>query len=235
MSERPVFAITGTSRGVGRSMAEYFCESGARVVGCSRGESSFSHAQYKHFQADLTDEAHVRTWVREIKKEFGRIDGLICNVGLVQSALFLSVTPTPLFQQFLQTNITTTFLVCREVSKVMMTQRYGRIVNITSIMTSLHEPGTSIYSATKSAVTEMTKVLAKELAPTGVTCNVVAPSLMETETSSAMGKEWKDRMLALQTLPRPLSIPDLCHSISFFLSPESRSVTGQVLNLCLAN
>ncbi len=232
---RPIYLITGTSRGVGREMAQIFAESEALVIGCSRGIATFESEFYEHYQVDLTDEVQVRKWVREVRAKHARIDALVCNVGLVQSALFLSVTPTKLFNDFIQTNLSTAFLVCREVSKAMTTQQYGRIVTISSIMTALHEPGTSIYSATKSALTEMTKVLARELAPVGVTCNVVAPALMNTETSETMGAEWRARILEKQTIQRALEIRELCHAVSFFTSPHSSYVTGQVMNLCLVN
>jgi 3-oxoacyl-[acyl-carrier protein] reductase len=234
VSQPRVIAITGTSRGVGRGMAAHFAEAGWSVHGCSRSAPDFDLPQYHHAVCDVTDETQVRRWIRGIKQSAGRIDVVVCNVGLVKSALLLPLIPTELFTDFFNLSFKTTFLVCREAAKAMISQRSGRIINIGSTMTALHEPGTAAYSANKAAIVELTKVMARELAPHGVTCNVVAPSLVETDASKAMGEDWKQRMLALQTIKRPVLIEELCSIVNFFAAPESGCVTGQVLYTCLA-
>jgi 3-oxoacyl-[acyl-carrier protein] reductase len=226
-------AISGTSRGLGRGIAAHFAERGWQVNGCSRSEADLGVANYTHAAVDATDEAQVRRWVRGIKQQHGRIDAVVCNVGLVKSALLLPVISTDLFQQFFDTSLKATFLVCREVAKVMMLQRSGRIVTIGSTMTVVHEPGTAAYAANKAGIVEMTKVLARELAPQGITCNVVSPSLITTEASEAMGNDWRRRILALQTIQRPVGIAEVCGVIDFFLAPESGCITGQVLHTCM--
>ena len=233
--ECSVAVITGTSRGLGRNLAEYFLNRQFKVGGCSRGVSTLSHESYHHTLLDVANEVQVRRWIRSLKKKWGRIDVLICNAGLVQSTLFLSTTPGDLMESFLKTNFSGVFFALREVSKVMMSQRSGRIITISSTMTALHEEGTSVYSATKSAVTEMTKVLAKELAPTGITCNVIAPAMLWTDSSQelAKGKDWKERMLKKQTIPKILEMEEIYHTVEFFVSPMSRSITGQIIYLSL--
>lgn len=228
-----VFVITGTSRGLGRSLAEYYLSRGFVIAGCSRGEATIKHPMYHHTTCNVAEEKAVVSWVRGVSKEFGRIDVLICNAGLVRSALFLSVTPGALMESFLQTNIAGVFYAMREVSKVMVRKGGGRIVAISSTMVALHEEGTAVYSATKSAITEMTRILAKELAPRGITCNVVAPGIMWTESSKELAKslEWKDYMLKRQTIPRVLRDEEICNVTDFFISPLSTAVTGQVIYL----
>jgi 3-oxoacyl-[acyl-carrier protein] reductase len=117
----------------------------------------------------------------------------------------------------------------------MIAAKFGRIVTISSLGVPLHLEGTSVYSATKSAVLEMTKILAKELAPVGITCNSVAPALIMTEAARAMGKVWAERLLAKQTIKRTATIEELGRVISFFVAPESSCVTGQVINMGLVS
>jgi len=229
----PVMVITGTSKGMGRAVAEYFVTKGYRVVGCSRGAATLALNGYSHSQVDVSDERQVRSWIRTINEDFGRIDVLICNAGSVQSALLMSVTPGDVLQTFLHTHIAGTYYVCREVSKVMIRHKYGRIITVSSLGVPLHLEGTSAYSATKSAVIEMTKILAKELAPVGITCNVFSPALYMTDAAEAMGKEWAVRLLEKQTIKRTVTVAEICNVISFYVSPESGPITGQVINMGL--
>lgn len=235
MSDYPVMVITGTSKGIGRGMAEYFIAKGYKVVGCSRGPATLEKKGYHHFEVDVGDESQVRSWVRSIKKEFKHIDVLVCNAGLVSSALLMAVTSGEVLETFLHTNFAGTFYVCREISKVMITRKAGRIITISSLGVPLHLKGTSAYSATKSAVIEMTKILAKELAPMGITCNVLGPALHMTEPARSMGKEWRDNLLELQTIKRTVSIDEICNVISFYAAPESSCITGQVINMGLVS
>ncbi len=225
--------ITGTSRGLGLHLSRMFIESGAVVFGCSRGESRLESYAYFHESLDITEEEQVRSWVRSIKKKVGKIDVLICSAGLVESVLPLAMTSKKVFNDFLNTNVLGTFLVCREISKVMAVQRQGRIITISSTMTSLHEPGTSAYSSSKSAIQEMTKVLACELASANITCNVIAPGLIPNDASDSFGDDWKERMLEQQTIKRPITTDEIFHAAMYFVSPEASCVTGQTLYLGL--
>jgi len=216
-------------------MAEYYCAKGLTVVGCSRGEATFEHPEYHHTTLDVTDEKAVREWVRAAKKAFGGIDALVCNVGMVRSALLMPVTAPAMVREFVEGIVMATYNVCYEVTKVMVTQRRGRIVNVASIMTQLHEPGTIGYSTAKSAVVEMTKVMAKELVRFGITCNVLSPSLIMTSASTRLGDDWKQRMLDLQTVKRTVEIEELCNVVDFFFDDRSGCITGQVVHTCLVD
>jgi 3-oxoacyl-[acyl-carrier protein] reductase len=230
-------AITGTSRGLGRSLAERFIASGSIVVGCSRGDSTLdSVSNYHHSTVDVTDEQSVRAWVRDIKRVHDRApEVLVCNVGLVKLGALVGLTTLPDFQAFVGTILTGTFIVCREFSKQMSLQRSGRIINITSIMTELHAPGTAGYAPAKAAVVEFTKVLAAEVADAGITCNVVSPSVIAGESSSAFGEGWMQRMLDMQTIKRAVDPDDIYRIVEFFASPDASCITGQVLHTCLVN
>lgn len=233
MADRPVMVITGASKGIGRGMAEYFVKQGYWVAGCSRGPATLEMEGYQHAQVDVSDEDQVRRWIRSIKNEYQRIDVLVCNAGLVRSALLMTVTPGDVLEMFLRTHVSGTYYVCREVSKVMILRRYGRIITVSSLAVPLHLEGASAYAATKSAVVEMTKVLAKELAPLGITCNVIAPALVMTEPAQALGQAWAESLLEKQTIKREVTIEEVCHVVSFLAAPESGCITGQVIHMGL--
>ena len=160
------------------------------------------------------------------------MDILVCNVGLVNLGSVVGATSLKEFKNFVDTILVGTFLVCREFSKLMTLRRYGRIINITSIQTELHTSGTCAYSSSKKAVVEFTKVLAKEVAPYGVTCNVVSPSLVNTDAANLFGEKWAESILNLQTIRRKIEPDELCNIIEFFGRPESSILTGQVLHTC---
>jgi 3-oxoacyl-[acyl-carrier protein] reductase len=237
VNDAPVVLITGSSRGLGRSLAEHFLKLNFRVAGCSRGESTIDNPHYHHYSLDISDEGQIRSWVRVLKRTLGDIDVLICNAALVSSALLLAATPGNVMESFLKTNIAGVFYIVKEISKLMMIKGKGNIITISSTMVALHEEGTAIYSATKSAVTEMTKILAKELAPKGITCNVIAPAMMATDSSKALSKggDWQKRMLDIQTIPRVLEMEEICHVADFLISPLSSAITGQVIYLGVVN
>ena len=227
--------VTGSSRGMGKAISEYFLKTGNIVIGCSRSPGVITHANYRHYLVDVCEENQVRAWVRQVKKDYARVDVVVNNVGLVQLGALTGGTSLEMFKQFIDSILVSTFLVCREFSKLMVMQKFGRLINITSIMTELHAPGTCAYASAKKAVVEFSKILATEVVDYGVTCNVISPSLINTEASSVFGEEWERNMLAMQTLKIPIKPEQICHLIEFFSSPKSDIVTGQVLHTCLVN
>jgi 3-oxoacyl-[acyl-carrier protein] reductase len=229
----PVMVITGTSRGIGNGMARHFLGKGFRVAGCSRSESTISHENYIHSQLDIGAEEQVRKWVRSTKNDFGRIDILVCNAGSAPANLLMAMTPGDVLEEVLRTNVAGSYNVCREVSKVMVLQKSGRIITTSSMAVGLHEEGTSAYSASKSAVVEMTKVMAKELAPLGITCNVIAPSMFMTDAVKSLGDKVIERALDKLTIKRTLTIEEICNVVSFLSDPASSCITGQVIHMGL--
>ncbi len=235
MNQLPVVVVTGTSRGIGFAIANYFIHKGFLVAGCSRGPSKIEHECYRHYVVDVCEESAVRSWAREVKKDLNRVDILVCNVGLVRLGAVTGATSLNSFKSFLNSILYSTFLVCREFSKLMMIQRYGRIINIGSIMSEMHAPGTCAYAPAKAAVIEFTKVLAREVAEYGVTCNIVSPSMVKTDSNVIFGDKWEQAMLQMQTIKRPIDASEICHLIEFFASPKSSIVTGQILHTCFVN
>ena len=235
MNERPVMAVTGTSKGLGRGIAEYFSVHGYRVAGCSRSLFSLESEAYFHTIVDVGDEKQVRDWVRSVKRTYGRLDVLVCNAGLAPAALLLTMTPAEVLEPVMRTNVNGTFYVCREAAKLMMLQRSGRIITVSSMAVGLHEEGTSAYAASKSAVVELTKILAKELALFGITCNVLAPSMYLTGAVEALGESVVAHALDKLTIKRVLTLDEICNVISFFAATESSCITGQVLHMGLVS
>ena len=227
--------ITGTSRGIGRDIAEYFLGLGHKVYGCSRSQASVAHENYIHHCINIADENQVRRWVREIKTNTNKIDCLVCSAGIVSSALQMTLTSSKIVEDYLKTSFAGTYYVCREFSKVMILQKSGSIIAISSTMTILHEPGTSMYSSCKSAIEQLIKVMARELSPFSITCNAIGLSYVMTETSKTFGDDWEKRMLEKQTIKRPLTTAEIGDAILFFASENSRCITGQVLFMGLVS
>lgn len=235
MDKIPVMVITGTSKGIGRGMAEYFVNKGYSVAGCSRGPATLHLEGYQHTQLDVGNEQQVREWIRAIRNFYQRIDVLVCNAGLVPVPMLLTMTPGHVLEPVMRTNLMGTFFVCREVAKLMMLQEYGRIITVSSMAVGLHMKGTSAYSASKSAVVEMTKILARELASRAVTCNVIMPSMIMTEAVDQLGDSVIARALEELTIKRKLTLEEICNVIKFFAAPESICITGQVIQMGLVS
>jgi 3-oxoacyl-[acyl-carrier protein] reductase len=225
--------VTGTSKGIGYGVVQHFLAKGYRVAGCSRGQATINADNYIHTVLDIADENEVRNWIRSVKRTCKRIDVLVCNAGYAPANLLMTMTSGEVLNTLLQTNIAGSFYVCREVSKVMMLQKFGRIITTSSMAVGLHEEGTSAYSASKSGIVEMTKIIAKELAPLGITCNVIAPSMLKTDAVEALGHDIIERALSKLTIKRPVTNEEICNIVEFFAAPESRCITGQVIHMGL--
>ena len=230
-----IVIITGTSKGIGKEIAEYFLHQGYIVYGCSRGESTIQMDNYYHEALSVGNECAVRSWIRKIIKQSKRIDILICNAGYAPANLLSTMTTSKVFEEVMYTNVMGTFLFCREVSKIMMKQKKGRIITISSMAASLHLEGTSAYASSKSAIIEFTKILAKELAQFNITCNTVAPSMYMTDGVKALQGKVIEKALQSLTIQRTLDLKELIHVIEFFISENCGAITGQVINMGLVN
>ena len=225
-----VIIITGTSKGIGRALAEYYLSEGWFVAGCSRSESAISHEKYKHFMLDVSHEKSVVSMVSEVFKKHKSIDVLINNAGIASMNSFL-LTPAEGAIAIFETNVFGGFLFCREVGKCMVRQKSGRIVNLSTVASPLRIEGEAMYASSKAAVEKMTEILARELGHTGVTVNAAGPTPVDTDLISRVSGDKIESLIARQAIPRKGTLEDVVHAIDFFVDPKSDFVTGQILYL----
>lgn len=230
MPEGDVVLITGARKGIGRFMAEHYLAQNYQVVGCSRSETDLTHPNYTHHLLDVADETLVKAMLAAIEKKQGRLDVLINNAGIASMNHFL-LTPYATAERIMTTNFMGTFLLCREAAKLMRKHRYGRIVNIGTVAAPLKLEGEAIYASSKGAVLTLTQILAKELAPFGITCNMVQPTPIETDLIRNVPKEKIQHIIDQLAIKRLGKFEDVTNVIDFFIRPESAYVTGQVITL----
>lgn len=230
MPEPQVMLITGTRKGIGKFLAEYYVRRGFVVEGCSRKAPEWELDGYHHHLADVTDEAQVKGMFSAIQKRHGRLDVTINNAGIAGMNHIL-LTPAAVVNTIMDTNIKGTFLVCRESAKMMSRRRYGRIVNFTTVAAPMLLEGEAVYAATKSAVTTFTQVIARELADFGITCNAIGPSPIPTDLIQAVPAEKIEAIVNRLAIKRPGRFEDVSNVIDFFIKAESDYITGQVIYL----
>ncbi|MCX6545059.1 MAG: SDR family NAD(P)-dependent oxidoreductase [Acidobacteria bacterium] len=228
--EPRVMLITGARKGIGRYLAEYYSTQGYHVVGCSRQDSDFAHANYEHSCLDVADEGRAQDLFSAIRTNHGRLDVLL-NVAGIAAMNHILTTPTSSLHKILDTNVVGTFLFCREGARLMQKRRYGRIVNFTTVAVPLKLAGESAYAASKAAVLTLTQVMAKELADFGITANAVGPNPISTDLIAAVPKPKLDALVNMQAVKRLGALEDVSNVVDFFIKPESGMITGQVIYL----
>ena len=230
MAEPWTILITGTSRGIGKYLAEYYLNKGHRVIGCSRKPSEWDHTRYLHFSMDVSDEQAAMDMFSRINREYSSLDVLINNAGIASMNPAL-LTPASALQKIYSTNVFGMFLFCREAAKIMKRNRYGRIVNFSSVALPYKLEGESVYASSKAAVVSLTQILAREFADYSITVNAVGPPPVETDLIQSIAPEKIKRLVRRQAIKRKGEFKDISNVIDFFIKPESGFITGQVLYL----
>ena len=230
--------VTGGSRGIGRTVCLALADQGVNVVvnyagSAAAAEETVSLCREKGVeaiavQADVSDAAQVEALFAAATEAFGRVDILVNNAGITRDNLIVRISEED-FDAVLNTNLKGTFLCCKKAARLMMRQRWGRIVNLSSVVGLRGNAGQVNYAASKAGVVGMTKSLAKELASRGVTVNAVAPGFIETDMTAAMPQAAKDAMMPTIPMQRLGAPEDVAKAVAFLASDEAAYVTGQVL------
>lgn len=230
MPDQPITLITGTRKGIGKYLSEYYVGKGHAVIGCSRDAVDWSLEGYTHWRADVTDETAVTQLFAAIRRKHGRLHNLINNAGIASMNHTL-LTPMSTVRDIVGTNVFGTFLFCREAAKLMSKASYGRIVNFTTVATPLKLEGEAVYAASKAAVKSLTEVMAREFASYHITVNAVGPTPVPTDLIRSVPRSKMERLLQRQAIVRYGEMQDISNVVDFFLSPQSGFVTGQNIYL----
>lgn len=225
-----VMLITGTSKGIGRYLVDYYTDKGFQVVGCSRSAPESSPPDYVHYNLSVSDEAAVVRMVWDVHKRFGRVDVLINNAGIASMNHSL-LTPLKTVEDIFATNVFGSFLFARECAKVMMRRKFGRIVNFATVATPLRLEGEAAYAASKAAIESYTSIMAKELAAFNITINAVGPTPVKTDLIRSVPEAKIKALIDAQAVKRLGEFRDISNVIDFFIAPKSDFVTGQTVFL----
>ena len=230
--------VTGGSRGLGRAVCLELAAGGANVVLCYAGNEAAANetvaacealgARAVAVRCDVADSAQVKPLMDTALQTFGRIDILVNNAGITRDGLLMMMKEDD-FDAVIDTNLKGAFLCMKAVARQMMKQRYGRIVNLSSVVGLRGNAGQVNYAASKAGIIGMTKSLAKELASRGVTVNAVAPGFMETDMTAAMPEAAKTATLAAIPMGRMGAVEDVAKTVAFLASEEAGYITGQVI------
>jgi len=231
MIDKPVMIITGTRKGIGKYLAEYYSEKGFIVIGCSRGDIDFSLNNYQHYCLDVSDEASVKKMFNEIRKKYGRLDILINNAGVNYALSPILLVPFESALKTIKINFLGTFIFTREAVKIMKANSFGRIINFGSMALKHEVKGEAIYTASKAAIVSFTRVVAKEVYSYGITCNVISPSAVDTDLMKNVNSDALKEVLSRNAIVDVGNFEDINNIIDFLIKPESYAITGQTVFL----
>jgi 3-oxoacyl-[acyl-carrier protein] reductase len=221
--------ITGSSRGLGKLLAEAYLSMGMTVLGCSRNTSTIEHQNYRHFVLDIADEESIIFMFKEISLLKIRLDLVINNAGITQSSLGI-LTGAKTAGEIININILGTFLVTREALRLMQRQRYGRIVNFSSINVPLGSVGSSIYNASKAAIESMATTLSRENAKVDITINTIGLSVVDkTGMSDSLTPKALAEKQRLLIKPNLIKVEEIIHAINFLTSPLAKNICAQTI------
>jgi 3-oxoacyl-[acyl-carrier protein] reductase len=231
--------VTGGTRGIGKAIAEGLARKGVNIVVAGRnlnaayevaGSLSAQGVKAIGIRLDVANSEEVEKVFEEIRREFNRIDILINNAGITKDGILMRMKEEA-WDSVLDINLKGVFLCSREAIRDMAKQRYGRIVNITSVAAFMGNPGQANYSASKAGVVGFTKTAAREYAGRGVTVNAVAPGFIETGMTDVLPENIKEEMKKLIPLGTFGKVEDVANAVIFLVSPDSGYITGQVIHV----
>jgi 3-oxoacyl-[acyl-carrier protein] reductase len=225
--------VTGSTRGIGRAIAELLTECGADVaiVGRDKAKADAVAAEIpraKGFQCDVSVPAEIEKLVADVEKELGGIDILVNNAGITKDNLMLRLKDED-WNSVIDANLRSAFIAIRSASRGMMKKRWGRIINITSVVGLMGNKGQTNYAASKAGLVGLTKSVAKELGSRNILCNAVAPGFIETDMTAAMTSEARETLIKGIPLERLGATRDVAGAVAWLASDLAAYVTGQVI------
>ena len=234
-----VALVTGASQGIGRTCALRLAKEGATVAVAARSHDKLAElvneitaagGKAAAFALDVGDEEQVKATVKAIVAQFGKIDILVNNAGITRDQLVMRMKRAD-WDAVLQTNLTSAYLCTQAVISSMLKQRWGRIINITSVFGQMGQAGQANYSASKAGLIGLTMAIAREVGSRNITCNAVAPGFIETAMTAALSEEFKQTAVKQIPLGRVGAPDDVAGAVAFLASDDASYITGHVLNV----
>ena len=238
--ENKIVLVTGAGRGIGASIAKRFASEGAEVIVNYSGndeaaqktvdEITATGGQAQKYKCSVNDSESVKVMIHEIIKKFGRIDILVNNAGITKDGLMLRMTDED-FDRVIDVNLKGTFNCTKYVSKYMLKQKSGKIINISSVVGLSGNAGQVNYSASKAGIIGITKSAAKELSSRGITVNAVAPGYVDTDMTKVLSDNIRNEILKNIPLQRMGNVEDISNCVAFLASEDASYITGQVISV----
>lgn len=240
MLKGKVTIITGAGRGIGKALALQFAENGAKVVVNYRSNSPQLEELLTQIhetggeaiavQADISTEEGAKSLISEAVKQYGRVDILINNAGIIKDNLLMKMSEAD-FDSVIDTNLKGTFFCMKHVATIMLKQKSGRIINMSSVVGITGNIGQTNYAASKAGIIGMTKTVARELASRGITVNAVAPGFIESDMTDQLPEKVKEATLASIPLKRYGTVKEVADTVCFLASDSASYITGQVIQI----
>ena len=228
--------VTGATRGIGRAVAEELVSKGAFVIGTATSEkgaesiSAYLGEKGKGLVLNVADQASIDAVLEQIKQEFGDIDILVNNAGITRDNLLMRMKDEEWFD-ILETNLSSVYHLSKAMLRTMMKKRFGRIINIGSVVGSMGNAGQTNYCAAKAGLIGFSKALAKEVASRGITVNVVAPGFIATDMTDVLSEELKNNLLTQIPAGRLGEPKDIAKAVAFLASEDASYINGTTLHV----
>jgi 3-oxoacyl-[acyl-carrier protein] reductase len=234
-----VALVTGASQGIGRACALKLASAGAAVAVAARNQEKLNElvneitaagGKAAAFPLDVGDEEQIKSAAKAAIAQFGKIDILVNNAGITRDQLVMRMKRAD-WDAVLQTNLTSAYLATQQVIGSMLKQRWGRIINVSSVFGQMGQAGQANYAASKAGLIGLTMAIAREVGSRNITCNAIAPGFIETAMTAALSGEFKQTAVKQIPLGRVGSVDDVAAAVEFLASEGASYITGHVLNV----